>query len=466
MSNDGKALKSGLWYTISNFLINGLNFLITPLFTRMMTKAEFGDYNNYVSWLAIVTVIVTLNLESTMISARYDFENDFDDYISSMLLLSSISIGIWWIIANIFSGFFTDYFGMPQYSINIMFGYLMLLPAINLYIGRERYNFAYKKTVIISLIQALSIAGLSIALVYFMNDKVLGRILGASIGPIVIGLWLYYLIIKKGKKIQASYWKYALKVCIPFIPHLLSLVLLNSMDRVMIKKICGAEDTALYSVAYTCGYIVTIFLNAINSAFAPWLGEKLALKEYGDIKKFSKKYVGLFAGLVLGIMLFSPEIVLILGGKKYLVAQYAIPPIIMGCMCQFLYVMFVNVEQFEKKTIGMAFASVSAALLNYVTNSIFIPKYGYVAAAYTTLAGYLWLLIVHMFLVYRLKLSKVYDYKLVIFVALIGVLVTGLITFIYSYTLIRLVLCGIYLIVVLLMLFKYKSIIMKFLRKT
>ena len=92
----------------------------------------------------------------------------------------------------------------------------------------------------------------------------------------------------------------------------------------------------------------------------------------------------------------------------------------MGCVCQFLYTLFVNVEQFTKKTVGMAFASAAAALINLVLNWIFIPRVGYLAAAYTTLAGYLCLLAIHMLLVRRLKLDDVYDYRFVGLIVLIG----------------------------------------------
>ena len=74
-------------------------------------------------------------------------------------------------------------------------------------------------------------------------------------------------------------------------------------------------------------------------------------------------------------------------------------PVAMGCVCQFMYTLYVNIEQYKKKTVGMAIASVTAALINYALNALFIPKYGYIAAAYTTLFGYLVLFIIHMLIV-------------------------------------------------------------------
>ena len=51
-----------------------------------------------------------------------------------------------------------------------------------------------------------------------------------------------------GKKIDPSCWKFALKISIPYIPHLLSLSLLHSTNKMMITKMCGKEQNACPAV--------------------------------------------------------------------------------------------------------------------------------------------------------------------------------------------------------------------------
>ena len=72
--------------------------------------------------------------------------------------------------------------------------------------------------------------------------------------------------------------------------------------------------------------------------------------------------------MTCGIMLIVPEFLLIMGGQSYIEAIYVMPPVAFGCVCQFIYTMHVNIEQFKKKTVGMAIASISAAGLNYLLN--------------------------------------------------------------------------------------------------
>lgn len=450
MSNNKKALKSGIWYTVSNFLVRGLGFITTPIFTRLLTKEQFGSYNNYTSWLNILTILVTLNLESTLISARYDYEEKFDKYIFSVLSLSSLSAVIWIGVVNCFSDAATNYFGLNRFYLNCMLVYLLFYPAINLYQVRERYYFKYKATVLISMLMAVGTSLLSVLLVIAMSNRLTGRVLGNVIPVVLIGVVLYVFFIVKGKKIDVSYWKYAVRICLPYIPHLLSLTLLGSMDRVMITKICGDSDNALYSLAYNCGSLVTLLMSSLNSAYAPWLGEKLSLKDYESVRNFSKIYISAFSYMSVGIMALAPEILWLMGGSGYMEAKYVMTPVAMGCICQFLYTMFVNVEQFNKKTVGMAFASASAALLNYILNSIFIPRFGYIAAAYTTLAGFIWLLLVHMFLVYRMKMNRTYSYRFIAGVVCVTGICTLVMNYLYTQNVVRYVFVAVYAVIFIL----------------
>lgn len=427
-----KALKSGAWYTIANFLVRSIGFLTTPIFGRLLTKAEFGVVNHYGSWLSIFTIIITLNLESTFISARFDHKKTFDDYVYSVLVLSSISSLFWILVLNVLNFCFPSILQLDSFYLNAMMVYILFLPAINMYQTRERYLFEYKHSVLVSVVVAVGTSVLSVVLVLLSKDKLTARIIGGVIPSVIVGIVLFALIVKRSRKLNFDYWKYALPICLPFIPHLLSLVLLNQMDRIMIRQICGVEDEGVYSMASNCGLIIMILVTSLNSAFSPWLGGKLDSKEFVDIRRFTKKYILLFVIVSFGFVLVAPEILFIFGDKPYMEAQYVIPPVALGCILQFLYIFFVDVEQFYKHTLGMAIASMIAALTNYALNAFLIPMYGYIAAAYTTVAGYLVLLAIHMFLVYRLKMSHIYSYPFVILVVLVCSIVTIAISILYA----------------------------------
>ena len=461
-TNDVKALKSGVWYTAANFIIKGIGFITTPIFTRMLSHDEFGLYSNYESWLQVFAIFVSFHLGATFISARFDFEDDFDGYISSVLSLGSFSVLIWMLIINLFPSWFSSVTGVEFKHLNIMMFYLLFAEAIDMFQVRERYYFRYKISVFISLFLSVASSVLAVLLIIYLDNKLDGRIIGFTVPYILIGLILYSIIFMCGRKINIDYWKYALPICLPFIPHLLSLTLLNCMDKIMITSICGPAQNALYSLAYSCGAVITMLITSLNTAFAPWLGEQLHVNNFETIKKVATKYVLLFVCLTCGVMLIVPELLLIMGGESYKEAIYVMPPIAFGCVCQFIYTMHVNIEQFKKKTIGMAIASISAAGLNYLLNMIFIPKFGYIAAAYTTLASFLWLMLIHMFLVYRIGYANVYDHSKILKMVVCVGLYTVAVHFLYGNTILRYLILVAYGGIFVYLLFIHKETVLNF----
>ncbi len=465
MNSDAKALKSGIWYTAANFLTKSIGIITTPIFTRLLTKEDVGSFGNYTSWLAVLMIVVTMNIETSFITAKFDYEKEFDSYVSTILIFSSMSSLFWMLILNIFSDFAVDRMNIERTYINCMCVYLLFVPAVNIFQAKERYRFGYKKSVLISCLVAVGTATVSVLLVKILPNKLSGRVFGSAIPTIIIGIILYIVLLKAGCKIKAEYVKYALPICLPFIPHSLSMTFLNSLDKMMITDICGEEKNALYTIAYQCSSVVTILVTSLNTAYSPWLGEKLHENAFNDIRDFSKKYILIFLYLAFGVMLVSPDLITIMGGKSYMEAQYVMPPVMLGCVCQFVYTMYVNVEQFKKKTVGMAIASVSAAAINYGLNYLLIPKYGYIAAAYTTLISFVWLLGAHIFLVWYLGLSKTYPNSFILCVVGMASVITVGINILYSHTLIRYIIIFVYSCVLLVGIIKYKDTILGLLRR-
>lgn len=460
-----KVFASGLWYTISSFLIRSIGLITTPIFTRLLTKSEFGDFNNFTTWISILMIVTSLNLGASMLSARRDYKDDWNGYVFSMMSLSLISTLIWLIIFVLFSELFVSFLAIEQKYIYAMFLYLLFYPVIDLFQVAERFQYKYKITVLTSLLISVGSAALSVFLVINMGDRLQGRIIGFVAPTIIGGLILVGIYLWKAQKINWHYWIYALPITLPFIPHLLSLLLLGGMSRVMIKQLCSSEDLAMYSLAYTIGSLVSILVMSINSAYSPWLGDRLTEKKYEVIRNMSFPYAAIFSFCGCVGVLLMPEVLLLMGGRSYMGALYVMPPVAAGCIMQFLYCMYVNVEQYEKKTKGMALASVIAAASNFVLNYIFIPRFGFIAAAYTTYVGYLSLLIMHMWLVYHIKMSHVYENRKIILVALGTSLIMFAENFVLELLIIRYALLVAFGLLALIILLKNKELIYKVIKK-
>ena len=276
-----------------------------------------------------------------------------------------------------------------------------------------RFEYRYRENIAISLITCISTVVLSIGFMLLFNDKrYIGKILGTILPTFLMGIGFYINILKKGRVFyNKRYWRYALRIGLPMIPHALAMVVLAQIDRIMIKDICGDADAGLYTYGYSIAPLLAIFTNAIGQAWLPWLNERLDAGERDKVRNMQKKLILLGCFLSVGFITAAPEALMILAprARAYWVAKWVIPPVALGTLAQYFYTHYVNVELFHKKTPIIALSSVMAAVVNYILNYMFIPKFGYIAAAYTTFASYALLMLFHYFAVNHVLKERVYS---------------------------------------------------------
>ena len=464
MHKNNRVLKAGIWYTISNFLIKGLVFITMPIFTRLMTKNDIGLFSNITSWFTIFSIVATFELYSSLSVARFDYRDDLDSYISSNLVLGTIITFIFYIIFLIFHDFFESIFMIDFITMNIIFIYLLFYPSIQMYQLKNQFVYNYKSTVFISMISAITSTGLSVLLVLLSENKLMGRTIGYFLPLIVISLVVYIILIKNSKKIVKEYWKYALGISIPLIVHLLAGYLLNSSDKIMITKMISPEANALYSVAYTLSMVVSLLWNSMNNAWSPWAYEQMDKKHYEKLKRNSKSYSLFFLGVIFLFMLVTPELLYIMGGKEYMEAKYVLPPVMTGYIFQFVYSLYVNIEFYHKKQKNIALGTIIATIVNIILNYIFIPIFGYIVAAYTTLIGYIVLFIIHYLFVKKLKCTSWYDTKFFVTLLVVSIIYMLICNIIFTFNICRYIIILIEIILFIYIMLKNKNEILNLLK--
>ena len=180
-----KALKAGVWYTISNFLAKGLIFLSTPIFTRVLSKTEYGLYSNFATWQVLLLGLVTWELYSTIPRARYDFEKEIDQYISSITLAGSIVTMFFYVMAVLFMPFVSSLLSIEPKYVHILFIYLLTAPALQILQAKHRIFMEYKLATALTLLSSVGSIAVAVLMVYLCNDKLFGRIVGQQ-GVLII----------------------------------------------------------------------------------------------------------------------------------------------------------------------------------------------------------------------------------------------------------------------------------------
>ncbi|MCD7726011.1 MAG: oligosaccharide flippase family protein [Clostridiales bacterium] len=382
----------------------------------------------------------------------------------SIQLLGTIVTAVCFLVVHTFSSFFESFFGMDSVYINIMFLYMLVYPSFTLLQTKHRQLMKYKAVTIITFVSTIATVITSVLLVFCMENDFLARVLGNTVVMFALCIIVYGYNIYLGKgTVKLEYWRYALAISVPMIPHLLAGNILGTSDRIMITQFCGSESTALYSVIYSCSLIVMLLFQSINQAWTPWFYEQLAAGNHKTISKASKVYIFCAAFVLVAIMLIGPEIVLIFGGASYSESASIMPPIMLGCFYWCLYTFFVNTEIYYKKTFTISAITIVGAVANLILNYVFIQLFGWQAAAYTTLFGYFLLFVLHSIRGKRLGTNDYYTRKFFYGMAIVSFALMLVIRMLYNYFIIRLLIFSLMAIVILAFLLKnykkFKSIL-------
>ncbi|MGN0308764.1 MAG: oligosaccharide flippase family protein [Lachnospiraceae bacterium] len=447
-----------MWYVLSNLLTRGLGLITTPIFSRLLTKSEYGQFSNFITWESILVIILSLQLLATIPRARYDYPGEENKYLASMLFLGNAMTLIFAGAVELCPVFFTQLLGMELKYIRLMLLNIFFTPAFSLWQMKFRMEQKYKIFVFLSSLSAVLGTVFSLILVLNMENKFEGRLYGYIIPLLLLNsiLWIYTWF--KARGIGMNYIIYAFPIALPLVFHSLSGNLLQNSDRVMLTNLRGTEETAMYTMGSTVSMITSVLWTSMNQAWAPWLYDNLHKKAHDSIRNKAKIYVMIFGMAIIGLMLIAPEILYILGGENYYEVRYIMPPIIAGLWCQIVYGLYINVETYMKKTYIIAIGTAMAAGINIALNLVLIPQYGYVAAAYTTLIGYFWLVVFHFLSVYREKdYRDVYDSKFN-FSCMIAMLVYQFIClYFYRNTLIRYSILAIYMICIIVLSYQKRN---------
>lgn len=398
-------LKASMWFTICTALQKCVAVITTPIFTRILNTTEYGVVSLYTSWESIVTIFATLYLTTGggYFNGMKRYKDDRDGYTSSILcLVSLLTIVLYtvYIVVHLFAG---DFWGLSLAIVTMMFIDIFFTSAISLWSVRNKYEYKYKEVVVYTFTTSVLIPLLGVVLIVLMpGHKAEARILGMVIAKVLIYGYIYYMILKKGKKLYSrEYWGFSIKFNIPLLPHYLSQMVLNQSDRIMISDICGVMYAGIYSIAYNVSLLMKIFTQSINGTLTPWTYQCMEKKQYKKINIICL-YIEILVGVgCFLVCLFAPEIIDILASEAYKEAFWVIPPVAISVLFMMLYSFFANIEFYFEKNKVIAIPSFMAAILNVLLNAIFIRKFGFIAAGYTTLACYFAYSIFHYYFMKR-----------------------------------------------------------------
>lgn len=447
--------KATIIFLLCTILQKTISIISTPIFTRLMSTSEYGQFTIYQSWLSLFSIITTFRLDYDVFNKGMTKYDDKNSYVSTMQTLSLIFTLVVLLLYMLFQNKFNLIIGLPSIVVFAILIELLFMSSISFWSLKERYEFKYKYFAIITILMSILNIIVGIVAVYFYSEKGIARIMSCVLIQIIFGVYFYYLNIVKAKKFFVlEYAKFAILFNIPLIPHYLSSYILNFADKLMIQKMIGLSEAGIYGVVYSAGLVMTMVSSALNNALIPWQYKSLQNERCEIIKQRVNEIMIVLAVSLTIFILFAPELMHLLAANEYYSGVYIIPPIASSVLFIFLYNLVCNAEFYYDKNKFTMIMSGVCAVLNVVLNLIFINLYGYMAAGYTTLFCYIFTAILHVIYLNNVTKdtcnSSLYDLKRIMFFVVYMVSVSILSAILYGFTYFRYLFVTIILIVLFL----------------
>lgn len=437
-------VKASFWFLICAFLQKGITSITTPIFTRLLTTKEYGQYGVFNSWMTILTSVVTFNLFSgVFVQGLVKFEEKKYQFSSAMQGLTLTLSTAWTIVYLAFHDFWNGLLSLTTPQMLCMLLIIWTSAVFQFWSVEQRVDLKYRLLVVLTMAAAVLRPTLGIILVLNSNDRVMALILGMVVVDVAAYTWLFFVQMHKGKLFfDKGIWKYALAFNIPLIPHYLSMSILTGSDRIMIERLVGASESGIYNVAHGLAFIMTMFNTALMQTIEPWLYKKIKRKEIHEISSVAYPTFIIIACVNILLMALAPELIAVFAPPVYYEAVWVIPPLAMSVYCMFAYCFFAVFEFYYEKTKWVMGATTVCAVLNIMLNYFCIKLFGYVAAGYTTLVCYILYASFHYLSMRRicrknLENANPYSLKSLLVITGIFMMVGFVFLFTYRYRMIR-----------------------------
>lgn len=180
----------------------------------------------------------------------YDHSDNRWKYLSSMLGITAVSTGVLSVLYIVFAEWVNAVFTLPTSFMILMLAMCFLQPETVFWTFKQRYEYSYKITFVVSvgsaiLAQLVSIMAVLLCDKYGVGSLAEVRLLSAGSVNLLVALVLYIYICSKGKEyVDLPLWRKTLIVAIPLISNLV----LTGIHYINARQI---EEEKVYDPAFS-----------------------------------------------------------------------------------------------------------------------------------------------------------------------------------------------------------------------
>jgi O-antigen/teichoic acid export membrane protein len=401
--------KDSIIYGIAAVLPRVINFLLVRVHTDALPADVYAENTDFYIWAALFSIVLTLGFETTFF--RYFKDEKYKD---SLVGTSMISLIVWvGLFLLVFSLLFSSIqsqlgFGAHPMRLKMFMGIMALdtfaiIPFAYLRATGRPMRYTFIKLVNVAIIVIIQLFALRWIPNWEANgvqfsawisnnyEKIstvdyifISNLIGSAVS---LGLVIPYLLNFKWK-FNPELLRKMLVYSYPIVIAGLAYAINENLDKWLIGELIDKNTEGLYAAAYKLAIFMNLYIMAFRLGAEPFFfhvsHQQNAQEMYAQIMKY---FVIVGSIVLVGVVLFI-DIFKHLINPNYWSALEIVPIVLLANLFLGIYHnLSIWYKLIDKTRYGMYF-SIVGAFLTIFLNLIFLKEFGYMVAAWATLAAY------------------------------------------------------------------------------
>lgn len=413
MSNPLKKLASQtVVYGLGSVLPRVITFLYSFILTYIFEQpAELSANTEFYAYISFINILFTYGMET----AFFHFSNKIEDkqrvYSTALISIFGSSLGLS-LLFILFSGSIADFIKEPEHVDYIIWCILivasdamMAIPFAQLRLNNQAKKFGALKLLNVTVFILICIFYFNICKPAYLNepDSTFAKFYSPEVGvgyTFLAGLManLVSLLFLAKEFIGVQYvfdkdlWKQMLNYAWPLLILGFAGMINETFDRFILKYLLpedvAKDELGIYGACYRIAMLMTIFTTAFKYAAEPFFFNHAKHQDSKKLNAMVMKYYVLFClFLFLGTMMNLPWLQYVVS-EKFRTGLGVVPILLLANLCVGVYWNLSIWFKLTGQTKFGAIITIMGAVITLVINFVGIPKFGYMACAWATLASY------------------------------------------------------------------------------
>jgi O-antigen/teichoic acid export membrane protein len=393
-------------YGFGDLLLRATSLITLPIYTRVFSPADYGVLSYVLTVINLLSAVLSLGCASAYSLYFFEAKSIKEKQVVTSTCLAFVVIWTGGIILLClpFSKSMSSWsFNTEQYWLLFFLAFLTIpMNLLNTMLGQVlRNQFKARIFTVLNVAAALLTVGFGVVCVLILKWGLKGIIAGgllASAAVFPVRVWSVRQMIRP--YYSGEMLRKLLAYGVPLVPMTLAYWVFEVSDRLLLGKLSTLDQLGLYAVANSVTTVLAFLYSALGQAWSPHAlnvreeQPELAPAFFGQVLT----YVLISFGVIcVGLAAFAHEALTILTSPKFYPAAMAIGPLALGFVAYASTQVTATGLALSKKTGYFALFSWLAALLNIGLNVLTIPRWGMMAASWSTAVSYIFLTLAYTF---------------------------------------------------------------------